>query len=122
MKKHVRIIFNPMNKVVEVERGEILLDAIRKAGIMIRSICGGHGECGTCKVILDRGELSDISAKYKKWLSSEEISKGYRLACQTRVLSDCEVTIPVESRVFSPKILIDVEAIIDKINPASKKY
>jgi len=122
MKKRVRIIFNPMNKVIEVERGEILLDAIREAGIMVRSICGGHGECGTCKVILDQGEVSDVSTKYKKWLSQEEISKGYRLACQTRVLSDCEVTIPVESRVFSPKILLNVEAVIDKINPASKKF
>jgi len=37
-------------------------------------------------------------------------------------MSDCEVTIPVESRVFSPKILINMEAVIDKINPASKKY
>jgi len=57
MKKYVRIIFNPMNKMVEVERGKILLDAIREAGIMIRSVCGGHGECGTCKVILDRGKV-----------------------------------------------------------------
>jgi len=122
MKNRVRIIFNPMNKVVEVEKGRILLDAIREAGIMIRSICGGQGECGTCKVILDRGEVSDISTKYERWLSREEISKGYRLACQTRVLSDCEVTIPIESRVFSPKILLNVEAVIDKINPASKKY
>ena len=122
MKKHVRIIFNPMNKVVEVERGKILLDAIREAGIMIRSVCGGHGECGTCKVILERGEVSDVSTKYEKWLSPEEISKGYRLACQTRVLSDCEVTIPVESRVFSPKILLNMKTVIDKINPASKKY
>ena len=122
MKKYVRIIFNPMNKMVEVERGKILLDAIREAGIMIRSVCGGHGECGTCKVILDRGEVSDISTKYKRWLSPEEVSKGYRLACQTRVLSDCEITIPIESRVFSPKILLNVEAAIDRINPASKKF
>jgi len=122
MTKHVRIIFNPMNKVVEVEKGKILLDAIREAGIMIRSVCGGHGECGTCKVILDKGEVSDISTKYKKWLSPEELSKGYRLACQIRVLSDCEVTIPIESRVFSPKILLNVEAAVDRVNPASKKF
>jgi uncharacterized 2Fe-2S/4Fe-4S cluster protein (DUF4445 family) len=122
MGDRVRIIFNPMNEVVEVERGTVLLDAIRKAGIMVRSVCGGHGECGTCKVILNKGEVSDMSAKYEKWLSTQETSEGYHLACQIHVLSECEVTIPVESRVFGPKILINIEAIIDKINPASKKY
>lgn len=118
----VRVIFNPMNEVVEVERGTVLLDAIREAGIMVRSVCGGHGECGTCKVILNKGEVSDVSAKYEKWLSPQEIREGCHLACQIRVLSDCEVTIPIESRVFDPKILLNMEAIIDKINPASKKY
>jgi len=122
MKDRVRIILNPMDKMVEVKKGTILLDAIREAGVNIRSICGGHGECGTCKIILNKGEASDLSTKYQRWLSPEEISEGYRLACQIKVMSDCEVTIPVESRVFSPKILINMEAVIDKINPASKKY
>jgi len=118
----VKIVFNPMDKVVEVERGTILLDAIRQAGINIRSICGGEGECGTCKVLLNKGEVSDVSTKYTKWLSPQEISEGYRLACQTRVLSDCELTIPVESRIARPKILISTEMTIDRLDPESKKY
>ena len=122
MGDRVKIIFNPMDKVVEVERGTMLLDAIREAGIRIRSICGGEGECGTCKVILNKGEVSDVSTKYEKWLSPQEISEGYRLACQIRVQSDCEITIPVESRIASPKILISTEMAIGKIDPASKKY
>jgi len=122
MSDRVKIIFNPMDKVVEVKRGTLLVDAIREAGISIRSICGGEGECGTCKVILNKGEVSDVSTKYEKWLSSQEISGGYRLACQIRVQSDCEFTIPVESRIASPKILISTEMGIGQIDPASKKY
>jgi len=122
MGDRVKIIFNPMDKVVEVQRGTMLLDAIREAGIRIRSICGGEGECGTCKVILNKGEVSDVSTKYEKWLSRQEISEGYRLACQICVQSDCEFTIPVESRIASPKILISTEMAIGKIDPASKKY
>jgi uncharacterized 2Fe-2S/4Fe-4S cluster protein (DUF4445 family) len=118
----VKIVFNPMDRVVEVERGTILLDAIREAGINISSICGGEGECGTCKVILDKGEVSDVSAKYTKWLHPQEISEGYHLACQTRVLSDCEFTIPVESRITGPKILISAEMTIDRFDAESKKY
>ena len=122
MARRVRVIFNPMNKVVEVEKRTTLLEAAREAGIMIRSICGGHGECGTCKVILNKGELSYTSTKHQKWLSPQEASEGYRLACLCNVLTDSEVTIPVESRVFSPKILLNMETIIDSIDPASKKY
>jgi uncharacterized 2Fe-2S/4Fe-4S cluster protein (DUF4445 family) len=122
MKDVVKIILNPMDKVVEVERGTILLDAIREAGIRIRSICGGEGECGTCKVILNRGEISEVSTKYENWLSPQQISEGYRLACQTRVLSDSEFTIPVESRIAKPKILLSAEMAIKELNPESKKY
>jgi uncharacterized 2Fe-2S/4Fe-4S cluster protein (DUF4445 family) len=117
-----KIVFNPMDKVVEVERGTILLDAIREAGIDIRSICGGDGECGTCKVILDKGEVANVSTKYKKWLHPEELAEGYRLACQTRILGDCEFTIPVESRISRPKILLSPEMTIDRLDPESRKY
>jgi len=118
----VRIVFNPMDKMIKVEQGMMLLDAIREAGITISSICGGEGECGKCKVILNKGEVSDVSTKYEKLLSPQEISEGYRLACQTRILSDCEFTIPVESRISSPKILLSTEMTIDRLNPESKKY
>jgi uncharacterized 2Fe-2S/4Fe-4S cluster protein (DUF4445 family) len=122
MVDRVKVIFNPMDRMVEVERGTILLDALRDAGINIRSICGGDGDCGTCKVILNKGEVSHVSTKYKEWLSPEEIAEGYYLACQIRVLSDCEFTVPVESRIASPKILLSSEMTIDKIDPESKKY
>ncbi len=122
MRDPVRIVFNPMDRVVEVEGGTNLLDAIRKAGINIRSICGGEGECGTCKVILNKGQVSEVSTKHTKWLSPIEISQGYHLACQTRVLSNSEFTIPVESRIASPKILLSAEMSIDKLDPSSKKY
>jgi uncharacterized 2Fe-2S/4Fe-4S cluster protein (DUF4445 family) len=122
MSDRVKIIFDPMDRVIDVERGTILLDAIREAGIRIRSICGGEGECGTCKVILNKGKVSHVSTKYEKWLSPQELNDGYHLACQTRVQSDCEFTIPVESRIASPKILISIEMSIDKLDPASKKY
>ena len=111
-----------MSRVVEVEEDTVLLEAIRRAGIRIRCICGGEGECGTCRVILEKGEVRDISFKYERLLSAEEIAEGYRLACQIRVESDCEFTIPVESRIHSPKILISTKIGIEKIDPAARKH
>jgi uncharacterized 2Fe-2S/4Fe-4S cluster protein (DUF4445 family) len=122
MVEHVKVIFNPMDKMVEVEKGTILLDALRDAGINIRTICGGDGDCGTCKIILNKGEVSHMSSKYKEWLSPEELSENYYLACQVRVESDCEVTVPVESRIANPKILLSSEMTIDQIDAESQKF
>ena len=118
----VKIFFDPMSKEIAVKRGALLLDAIREAGIRIESICGGKGDCGKCRVILNKGEVSRLSTKSEKFLSPQEISEGHRLACQIRVLGDSEFTIPVESLVVSPKILISTEMMIDRLDPASKKY
>jgi len=122
MKKTVKVIFHPLNKVVEVKQGTLLLDAIREADIQIESICGGKGECGKCRVILNKGEVSLVSDAHKKRLSPQELSQGYHLACQVRVMSDSEFTIPVESRIDRPKILLSTEMTIEEFNPASRKY
>jgi len=118
----IKIFFDPMNKEVEVKRGTMLLDAIREAGIRIESICGGKGECGKCRVILVKGEVSRLSTKCENFLSPQEISEGHRLACQIRVLNDSEFIIPVESLVVNPKILTSTEMGIERLDPASKKY
>lgn len=122
MVERVKVIFNPMDKMVEVEQGTVLLEALRDAGINIRTICGGDGDCGTCKVILNKGKVSHMSSKYKEWLSPEEIAEGYYLACQIRVETDCEFTVPVESRIANPKILLSSEMTINQIDAESQKF
>ena len=53
--------------------------------------CGGRKSCGKCKVIAT-GSLSELSKEELKFLSSDEISGGIRLACCTVVKGDCQVT------------------------------
>ena len=45
------------------------------------------GTCGKCKVRVIDGKVSEISRDEKKFLSLDEIEKGYRLACFTRIYS-----------------------------------
>jgi uncharacterized 2Fe-2S/4Fe-4S cluster protein (DUF4445 family) len=52
--------------------------------------CGGHGLCGKCKVIA-KGELSPIAEQEKALLSKDQLAKGFRLACLTDALGDCEI-------------------------------
>lgn len=87
----VSVSFAPMNATVKVELGATILDAARKAGVLVESLCGGDGVCGKCKVIARRGLVEGGTANY---LSREEIREGYVLACEARVLSDLYVEIP----------------------------
>ena len=94
-KKKLKVHFNPDNVDIVVEQGENLLQAAIAAGVHIYASCGGAGTCGTCKVLIEKGEVE--TTKTKK-LSEEEYQQGTRQACQSRVLTDLTVYVPVESR------------------------
>lgn len=98
----------PQYKIeITAPKGTTILEALRKENIGIRSVCGGKGICGKCKVIITHGEVKH-EVKDKDVISQEEISKGYILACLAKVLEDVEVVIPPESMMGRAKILIDV--------------
>ncbi len=90
-----RVHFEPGNCDVVVEKGSNLLEAAIQGCERLVAACGGSGTCGTCKVLIEEGEVETTrTAK----LSDEEFAKGLRQACQTRVLTDLRVFVPVESR------------------------
>jgi len=74
------------------------LDAARQAGINLNAVCGGEGICGKCVIqlltSLENFQPSEIEHKY---LSTEKLSQGYRLACQTILNSDVKIYIPADS-------------------------
>ena len=71
--------------------GELLL----RQGIYIDQPCGGTGLCGKCRVILS-GTIPEPTSKEKKIFSEEELSSGFRLACQAKASGGMEVTIPAQ--------------------------
>ena len=48
-----RVTIQPDSRSVEVRSGERLLSAAWKAGVGIKSVCGGRGKCGSCVVEVD---------------------------------------------------------------------
>lgn len=91
-----------MGKMIEVGKGENLLNVARKAGINIDAPCGGKGSCGKCRVIIEKGE---VTTQPTTELTPEEKARGYHLACLTTVESDLEVLVPIESLVETLKIV-----------------
>lgn len=93
--KKVRIHFNPDNIEVVANTGDNLLGLAIAAGVRVYASCGGEGTCGTCKLLIEKGEVETTrTAK----LSDVKFQQGYRQACQSRVISDLTVYLPAESR------------------------
>lgn len=116
------MFFNPINREISAEDGDILLDRMREEEVHIEALCGGKAFCGKCKVILEKGEIQRRSGTPEKLLTEEELEKGYYLACMVRIIEDCEFTIPTESRIDRPKILISSELQLPELKPATTKY
>ncbi|MEO6538964.1 MAG: adenylate/guanylate cyclase domain-containing protein [Ferruginibacter sp.] len=72
---------------VKVAPDTSLLEASLSAGIRHMHVCGGKGQCSTCRVlVLESGELLSAPTEKEKILNSQmNFDLNVRLACQTRV-------------------------------------
>ena len=93
--KKRRVHFDPDNVDIVVEQGDNLLQTAISAGVHINASCGGNGVCGTCKVQIKKGGVDSVQTPK---LSEEEYKQGFRQACQSSIITDLVVYIPVESR------------------------
>lgn len=98
-----RVQFHPDSRSVEVPHGERLLVAAWKAGVGIKSICGGRGKCGNCLVEIDAaatvaGALPPLSDDERALLPPEGEAHGFRLACLCEVHGDVTLSVPPESQ------------------------
>lgn len=70
---------------------ENLLEAARRAGVMIDSPCSGNVTCGKCKVKIESGNVKTIKTRH---ISEEEMAQGVVLSCNSTVVEDIEVEVP----------------------------
>jgi uncharacterized 2Fe-2S/4Fe-4S cluster protein (DUF4445 family) len=105
--KKCTVCFEPSGLKTEVPAGTILLEAARKAGVYLSSICGGDGYCGKCKVVIDKGQFQ---SKPTTLLTPDETRENIVLACRTKVLSDMTITVPKSHTIETSQILMDSDA------------
>ncbi len=70
-----------------------LSDILTSIGCDISMPCGGIGKCGKC-LIKAKGSLSPMSTQEQSLLDKQKVQEGYRLACLTYAMGNCEITIP----------------------------
>ncbi len=75
----------------ECNIGDNLLELARRLNVAIDAPCSGNGSCGKCRVKLISGEVETIKSRH---ITDEEFEAGWRLSCNCKVLTDCEVFVP----------------------------
>jgi uncharacterized 2Fe-2S/4Fe-4S cluster protein (DUF4445 family) len=108
MSEHT-VTFDIAAKPVRVPTGTLLSEAARLAGVDIGQPCGGQGRCGRCAVQITKG---DIRRRSTLRLSTEDVSNGFALACQSIVEADISVTVPpqekIERRLTTDRTAVEV--------------
>ena len=77
--------------VMECNLGDNMLELARRGNVAIDAPCSGNGSCGKCRVKLVEGQLESLKSRH---ISEEEWEAGWRLSCNSKVLSDCTVFVP----------------------------
>ena len=106
------VVFTPSGKRGHFPEGTTLLEAARKLGADLNSVCGGRGICGRCQVEIAEGQFAKHGIESRAdsvtpWNRVEQryadirgaLKAGRRLGCQAQLLGDVVVDIPAESQV-----------------------
>jgi len=128
------VIFQPSGSRGYVEDGTTIVDASRRLGVELESVCGGQATCGKCKVRIEEGfferfgiessmgHLSPIEEREKKFFEKHTELKGYRLSCVTEIRGDVLVFVPEESRKGKQVVRKEATERDIDVNPAVRKY
>jgi uncharacterized 2Fe-2S/4Fe-4S cluster protein (DUF4445 family) len=133
-KGKVKVIFQPSGRRGEVDRGINIIEASRRLGVDIETLCGEKRVCGKCKVRIEKGSfekfgvISDpdhVSAwqqEEAKFITPEQRAAGYRLGCVAEIQDDILVFVPEESRAGKQVVSKAARDIEINWNPAVKLY
>jgi uncharacterized 2Fe-2S/4Fe-4S cluster protein (DUF4445 family) len=106
------VIFTPSGRRGRFESGTTVLDAARRLGVDIDSVCGGRGICGRCQVEQSVGEFAkhgitsapdhltpfgSVEAEYRE---RKGLAHERRLGCMAHVRGDVVIDVPPESQVY----------------------
>jgi len=105
-----QVCFTPSGRQYKGEVGETLLQVAQDAGVAIRSLCGGYGQCHQCWIEVSEGShpkfnvecksenISGITSLERQLIIDNPSYKGKRLACQTCIQGDLVIDVPEESQ------------------------
>jgi uncharacterized 2Fe-2S/4Fe-4S cluster protein (DUF4445 family) len=129
-----RVVFTPSSLDGNFEDGTTVLDAARKLGVDIDSVCGGRGICGRCQITPSIGNFSKwgIDAKPEALSAPGEVeidyhgnrplAEGNRLGCAAKICGDAVIDIPATSQVHRQIVRKDLDLGAIVVDPLFSLY
>ncbi len=128
------VIFTPSGKRGRIPAGTTVLEAARRLGVDLDSVCGGRGICSKCQVTPMFGDfpkhgvkvapdaLSDWNAVEERYDGKRGLQKGRRLGCQARIQRDVVIDVPASSQVHKQVVRKAATARDIIMDPATRLY
>lgn len=134
MTREALVVFTPSGRRGRFEHGTTLLDAARRLGVDLDSVCGGRGICGRCQIEVSEGEhakhgitssashLSPADEVEARYAAERGLAVGRRLGCIASVAGDLVVDVPPESQLYRQVVRKEPDAHPIEIDPVVRLY
>ena len=128
------IIFTPSGRRGSVPVGTTVLDAARRLGVDLDSVCGGRALCGRCMVtpafgeftkhaiVSEPGHVGELTSAERTYHGRRALGPTSRLGCSARILDDLVVDVPAASQVHRPVVRKTVALDDLVIDPVVRLY
>lgn len=129
-----KIIFQPSGRRGMVQKGITIIEASRKLGVDIETLCGERKACGKCVVRIADGFFEKYGIKSSptnvspwqeeegNFITNKNRKKGFRLGCVSKIQGDLLIFVPEESRAGKQVVSKKARDIHIDHNPAIKIY
>ncbi len=103
------VLFMPSGKRGRFPAGTNLLDAARRLGVHVESVCGGRATCGRCQIEVQEGSfakhqivsasdhLSGRDTREERYERVRGLAEGRRLSCCCTIQGDLLVDVPQDT-------------------------
>jgi uncharacterized 2Fe-2S/4Fe-4S cluster protein (DUF4445 family) len=128
------IVFMPSGRRGRFPVGTPVLQAARRLGVDIDSVCGGRGICGRCQVTVSEGEfaklgvtsrLSNLSAfggNEIRYAEKRSLKEGRRLSCSALIQGDLVIDVPPDSQVHKQVVRKRAEMRAIELDPVVRLH
>lgn len=128
------VVFTPSGRRGRFAPGTTVLEAARRLGVDIDSVCGGRGICGRCQIEVSEGEhakhaivsaasnLSSVTDVERAYAADRGLAAGRRLGCTACVEGELVIDVPPESQVHRQVVRKDADAHPIDVNPVVRLH
>ena len=129
-----RVVFTPSGHSGDVAPGTTVLEAARRMGADLDTVCGGRGICGRCQVLPSVGNfakwtidsrpdaLSEPGPTELVYSGARPLQPGNRLGCAATICGDVVIDVPPGSQVHRQVVRKDLDLAAMEIDPHFSLY